>query len=60
MSLDIPRLQFYDGETFSRLVMADTSGLVGTIPRRVFGASKVNLCAKIRNKVILSDITNGR
>jgi hypothetical protein len=42
MSLDIPRLQFYDGETFSRFVMADTSGLVGTNPRLVFGASKVN------------------
>jgi hypothetical protein len=40
-SLQTPRMQFYGGDKFSKLVMADTSGLVGTEPSRVFGAAKV-------------------
>jgi hypothetical protein len=35
------RMQFYGADTFPRMVMADTCGLVGTNPTRVFGAAKV-------------------
>jgi hypothetical protein len=31
----------FNGETISRLIMADTVGLAGRSPSRVFGAGKV-------------------
>ena len=41
-----PRISVYDGTLLSKLVMADTVGLRGKTPTRVFGAAKV-MCDQV-------------
>jgi hypothetical protein len=37
----LPRVQYFDSNTLSRLVMSDCRGLNGSPPMRIFGAGKV-------------------
>lgn len=43
----LPRMKAFDQDRLGRLIMSDTVGLDGQLPRRIFGAGKVCMSVHI-------------